>query len=139
MAHFFLQAFCLRVDGSTVLTIEQVKRGLKPLREAAHHFRRGADILRDVGLEESVPEAERIATRCEIRAARLAFDDDDPALVKRHRGYGDVRWYCRSLATTNITIFGKSLVGTVSTVATVAFDREVRHRSVQEWCAGLPG
>lgn len=91
--------------------------------QMADFFQKNATSLRERGYPANLDR--RVEPYVLGRSSRLRGDDD-------------VRAHTRAIAADARRLFGSWLYGTVATVATVALDKKVSQKSVENWCEGLP-
>jgi hypothetical protein len=83
-----------------------------------------AEILASFGMEEEVLVLKRIALECSDYSSAFEPSKDDPWLVDRHRGDGQLRDYVVWLSIITRKLFGNALCTILAITSNVAFNRD---------------
>ena len=119
------------------------------LQKVAMRLRSDAAILSSLRMEREARKLQHLASDCEDEAFNIlpnqqipseqndghpfSLQTDDPWIITRRRGDLELRTFVENLSIITGTLFGKTLHGTLATVANVRFNREdVTHRKVWE-------
>jgi hypothetical protein len=137
LRHFFVIAYTAAVHPRTVITAKYLDG------EAAKAFA-AADINRWTGHQAAAADADKLARAMWERSRKLGADQPvalspsgwrPPSLVvlKEHKEDERARGYVLELSDATRMLFGNVNLRTVATTASVALQRRITARHVQEW------
>jgi hypothetical protein len=127
---FYMAVLLLNLAPEALREAELDKR-CEPLAAAKQQLYQAAELVKrlDLGTEGDRHALQRLADECSFRLQsyrRIEFP-----IVDRHRSNAETVGYVVGLANTLRELFGKTLICTVATVASVALDQEVSVKLVR--------
>jgi hypothetical protein len=142
---FLLRAYEAALNHELVF-LSDLEAKVSTLQKVAMRLRSDAAILRSLKLGREARKLQHLASDCEDEAFDIlpisseqddghpySLQTDDPWIITRRRGDLELRTFVANLSIITGTLFGKTLHGTLATVANVRFNREdVTHRKVWE-------
>ena len=129
--------------------LSDLEAKVSTLQKVAMRLRSDAAILSSLRMVREARKLQHLASDCEDEAFNIlpnqqipseqndghpfSLQTDDPWIITRRRGDLELRTFVANLSIITGTLFGKTLHGTLATVANVRFNREdVTHRKVWE-------
>ena len=130
--------------------LSDLEAKVSKLQKVAKRLRSDAAILSSLGMEREARKLLRIASDCDDEAFNIlpiqdvpseqnddgylfSLQTDDPWIITRRRGDLQLRTFVANLSVITGTLFGKTLHGTLATVANIRFNRkDVTQRKVWE-------
>jgi hypothetical protein len=137
---FLRRAYEAALDHELVF-LSDLEAKVSTLQKVAMRLRSDAAILSSLRMEREARKLQLLASDCDDEASNIlpydghlfSLQTDDPWIITRRRGDLELRTFVANLSIITGTLFGKTLHGTLATVANVRFNREdVTHRKVWE-------
>jgi hypothetical protein len=137
---FLRRAYEASLDHELVFLSDLEAKASK-LQKVAKRQRSGAAILSSLGMECEAQKLQQIASDCDDEAFNIlpydgvhfSLQTHDPWVITRRRGDLELRTFVANLSIITEPLFGKTLHGTLATVANVRFNRkDVTQRTVWE-------
>jgi hypothetical protein len=133
----FLYHACHSAVDIQPVFLADIQDKVEKLGKVSASLREQAEILQSFGMGRDARKLGEIVADCDEEAGNLEPNNprvDDPWIITRDRGDSDVRSFVVDLSIPTHLLFGKSLFGTLATVANVVFSRDdVTDAKVREW------